>query len=284
MANISVIDGALYQWNSGRKIRIVPRQGETINRVHYNNGNVVHLSEDGGSIIAPIPNILLESSQNITAFVEVVSAEGVRTVSDCTFSVIAKPKPDDYVYEETEVHTIESVVENALNEAKESGEFDGYTPQIGVDYWTPEDKVEIGTYIDEKTEIIKTDVEGLQKQINEEAHFRGYLSTNAKIQALQATPNDFAYSAESGTKWIYDAENGWQDSGTHVPDQLTPASVATPLMDGTATPGESEEYARGDHRHPSDITKLSVAEFNEFKNNLAEYVLAALPNGDEVSY
>lgn len=271
MANISVIDGTLYQWNSGRKIRIVPRQGETINRVHYNNGNVVFLSEDGDSIVAPIPNILLKSSQNITAYVEVVSAEGVRTVSDCTFSVIAKPKPDDYVYEETEVLTIEAVVENALNEAKESGEFDGndgYTPQKGVDYWNDDDKAEIEEYIDEKTEIIKSDLEGIQQQINEEAHFRGYLSTNAKIKALEATPNDFAYSAESGTKWIYDAENGWQDSGTPVPDQLTPASVSTPLMDGEATPGESEEYARGDHRHPTDTTRVSVEEFNTFKGDL----------------
>lgn len=122
--------------------------------------------------------------------------------------------------------------------------------------------------VEEETKTFKTDVEGIQKQIHEEAHFRGYLSTNAKIQALNATPNDFAYSAESGTKWIYDAENGWQNSGTPVPDQLTPASVATPLMDGEATAGESEEYARGDHRHPTDTTRLSVAEFNAFKTDI----------------
>ena len=123
-------------------------------------------------------------------------------------------------------------------------------------------------YIDEQTELIKSDLEGIQKQINEEAHFRGYMSTNAKIQSLVATPNDFAYSAESGTKWIYDAENGWQDSFTPVPDQLTPASTATPLMDGDPTAGESEEYARGDHRHPTDITRVGVSEFNTFKGDL----------------
>lgn len=120
----------------------------------------------------------------------------------------------------------------------------------------------------EATEIIKTDVEGLQQQINEEAHFRGYLSTNAKIQAMEATPNDFAYSAESGTKWVYDAELGWQDTGTSVPDQLTPASDATPLVNGVATPGESNEYARGDHRHPTDTTRVGVTEFNAFKGDL----------------
>lgn len=122
--------------------------------------------------------------------------------------------------------------------------------------------------LQEQTERSKTDIEGLQKQINEEAHFRGYMSTNAKIEALEATPNDFAYSAESGTKWIYDAENGWQDTGMPVPDQLTPASNATPLMNGTASAGSSDEYARGDHRHPTDTTRVSVDEFNAFKSDL----------------
>lgn len=158
--------------------------------------------------------------------------------------------------------------QDGLPGANGSDGVDGYTPQKGIDYWTSEDKAEIETYIDEQTEIIKADVEGLQQQINEEAHFRGYLSTNAKIQVLVATPNDFAYSAESGTKWIYDAEDGWKDSGTPVPDQLTPASIATPLMDGIPTAGESEEYARGDHRHPTDTTRVSVEAFNELKADL----------------
>ena len=151
----------------------------------------------------------------------------------------------------------------------EPGE-DGYTPVKGVDYWNEEDIAEIHEYIDEQTDIIKTDVEGLQKQINEEAHFRGYLSTNAKIQTMEATPNDFAYSAESGTKWVYDAEGGWEDTGTPVPDQLTPASDATPLVNGDATPGTASEYARGDHRHPTDTTRVSVEEFNKFKSDLDE--------------
>ena len=126
-------------------------------------------------------------------------------------------------------------------------------------------KDEMQVYIDEEVKIIKSDIEGVQQQLNEEAHFRGYLSTNAKIQALEAPPNDFAYSAESGTKWVYDVENGWQDTGTPVPDQLTPASDATPLINGTASAGKANEYARGDHRHPTDTTRVSVEEFNKFK-------------------
>lgn len=156
----------------------------------------------------------------------------------------------------------------------------GDKPVVGVDYYTAyeqeamkrtvvaEVREELETYIDEQTEIIKTDVEGLQKQINEEAHFRGYLSTTAKIQALEATPNDFAYSAESNTKWVYDDSNGWQDTGVAVPDQLTPASDTTPLINGTASVGEENAYARGDHRHPTDTTRASVEQLNKAKSEL----------------
>ena len=124
---------------------------------------------------------------------------------------------------------------------------------------------------------METTVEGLQKQLTEEAHFRGYLSTNAKIQALEATPNDFAYSAESGTKWIYDVTDGWRDTGTPVPDQLTPASETVPLMNGAASPGSEESYARGDHVHPTDTTRVGVEEFNKLKLDV-EQVLIELHN------
>lgn len=126
----------------------------------------------------------------------------------------------------------------------------------------------VKTYVDEQTEIIKSDVEGLQIQINEEAHFRGYLSTNVKIQALEATPNDFAYSAESGTVWIYDAEKGWEETDTPVPDKGTPLSNATPLINGEASAGHSEEGARSDHRHPTDTTRASVEDVNDLKRSI----------------
>jgi hypothetical protein len=177
------------------------------------------------------------------------------------------PKKGVDYFTEAEINDIKVSAKGDKGDDGKPGK-DGYVPVKGVDYWTPEDKSDVKKYINEQAAIIKADVEGLQAQINEEAHFRGYMSTNAKIHALEATPNDFAYSAESGTKLIYDAEYGWKDSFTPVPDQLTPASTATPLMDDIPTAGESEEYARGDHRHPTDITRVGVSEFNTFKGDL----------------
>ncbi|KAA6356757.1 MAG: hypothetical protein EZS28_047716, partial [Streblomastix strix] len=61
---------------------------------------------------------------------------------------------------------------------------------------------------------------------------------------------------ESGTVWMFD--QNWYNSGDIVPDQVTPASDATPLSDGTATAGISTEYSRGDHVHPLNITTTTI--------------------------
>ncbi|KAA6401544.1 MAG: hypothetical protein EZS28_002925 [Streblomastix strix] len=73
---------------------------------------------------------------------------------------------------------------------------------------------------------------------------------------------DFAFSAESGTVWIYD--QNLYNSGDIVPDQVTPACDTIPLADsvtgveGTSkdkdtvvgTIGSASTYARSDHYHP----------------------------------
>lgn len=131
-------------------------------------------------------------------------------------------------------------------------------------------------YVDEKAAIVQSDVDSLRNHINAEAHFRGYLSTNDKIKALQATPNDFAYSAESETKWVYDATSGWQDTGVPVPDQAVPMSDATPLMNGEASAGTSTEAARGDHRHPTDNTRASVSDLQAVQKSVGDIETALL--------
>ncbi|KAA6379032.1 MAG: hypothetical protein EZS28_025441 [Streblomastix strix] len=77
----------------------------------------------------------------------------------------------------------------------------------------------------------------------------------ASDYALKIQPNGLLTIknfAESGTVWMYD--QNWYNSGDIVPDQVTPASVATSLTDGTATAGISTEYSRGDHVHPLSVT------------------------------
>ncbi|KAA6402463.1 MAG: hypothetical protein EZS28_002011 [Streblomastix strix] len=72
--------------------------------------------------------------------------------------------------------------------------------------------------------------------------------------ALKIAADDFAFSVESGTVWMYDTS--WYNSGKVVPDQVTPASDAVPLADsGAGVAGISAEYARGDHRHPLNVSE-----------------------------
>ena len=55
-------------------------------------------------------------------------------------------------------------------------------------------------------------------------------------------------------QWI--TNQGFAKS-SDIPEEAE-ASTSTPLMDGTASVGESNKFARGDHRHPSDTTKQNL--------------------------
>ncbi|KAA6370320.1 MAG: hypothetical protein EZS28_034154 [Streblomastix strix] len=55
-------------------------------------------------------------------------------------------------------------------------------------------------------------------------------------------------------------DQNWYNSGNIVPDQVTPASDATPLVDsGTGVAGTSTVYSRGDHQHPLQVSTVLPA-------------------------
>ncbi|KAA6398413.1 MAG: hypothetical protein EZS28_006058 [Streblomastix strix] len=69
---------------------------------------------------------------------------------------------------------------------------------------------------------------------------------------------DFAFSAESGTVWMY--ETNWYNSGDIVPDQVAPAGDNTPLADsGAGVSGIQNDYAKGDHQHPLQVSTVLPA-------------------------
>lgn len=107
------------------------------------------------------------------------------------------------------------------------------------------------------------EIEALREDFNNEDHFKGYFETSAEIQRLPGSTGAYAWSAESGTVWIYDG-NSWVNSGTPIPDQSVDASDEVPRMDGEATPGTSNRYARGDHRHPTDITRAAATDLDNY--------------------
>ena len=163
MDTIKVIGSPLYQWELGRKVMITPPPKTKVDGVEFaHKGDKdalrVYPQEENGLIAAEIPNILLQSGEAIYAYL-VYTPEGcMETTTFRILPVVQRPKPADYIYTETEVWTVERAVAKALEEARESGDFDGkdgepgkpgapgkdgYTPVKGIDYWTEADKEEI---------------------------------------------------------------------------------------------------------------------------------------------
>lgn len=86
-------------------------------------------------------------------------------------------------------------------------------------------------------------------------------------------------------EFVYDGAN-WQLVGNYVNSTYTAAS-ATPLMDGTGAVGSSAKYAREDHVHPSDTSKVTVEEGKGLSSNdyttTEKNKLAGIAAGAEVN-
>ncbi len=114
-----------------------------------------------------------------------------------------------------------------------------------------------GNNIASQFSIVQADISGLREDISNEAHFRGMFDSVAALQEAYttATPNDYAYIV-GGNIYIWQ-NNAWTNSGQPSPNTAVPASNATPLTDGVASAGMSSQYSRGDHRHPTDTSKVN---------------------------
>ena len=94
----------LYQWDINRQLLIDSADLGSDFVIHCcytedSNALVVEPKTVGDKVLINIPNILLQRFGSLRVY---VVTEG-DTVYDATFYVMARPKPDDYVYTETEV-------------------------------------------------------------------------------------------------------------------------------------------------------------------------------------
>lgn len=136
----------LYQWDTGQKL-----VGCTGLYVDFPIGDEVYRVEtaDGMCII---PDELLQTSGSHKVY-ECMTNNTIRSFG---FSVKPRPMPPNYVYTPTEKLTLEGLaqrVDDAIADMirrADSGEFDGYTPVKGVDYFDGEkgDKGDPFTYGD----------------------------------------------------------------------------------------------------------------------------------------
>jgi hypothetical protein len=120
----------LWQWDTGRTAT-VDVECDVVHFSNLNFGNAPAVQVKNNEV--QIPNQLLKTGVDIYAWAFVEDADGAYTKEEQVLKVNKRAKPDDYVYTETEVLSIKAVVEKALTEAKESGEFDGADGRDGKD-------------------------------------------------------------------------------------------------------------------------------------------------------
>ena len=139
---IKVIGGRLFQWDISRTV-IVKARTVKINEIHFAHPDdtealvvAAKAANLEGYYTAEIPNILLQSGENIIVY----AVGDDMTIGRCTFNVIDREKPADYVYTETEIKRWEDVVAisneaiktaKSVEERANNGEFKGEKGEKG---------------------------------------------------------------------------------------------------------------------------------------------------------
>lgn len=152
----------LYQWDTDRQIEFTNTEGLAVDEVHFSNSYMVKaLVVEPQGTTANIPNILLQYAVPVKIYVVAHTENGKHVTFTAQFEVNNRTRPSDYVYTETEVKRYETLeerikkiednggvadlsgylkkaelntaIDSALAQAKESGAFDGKDGINGTD-------------------------------------------------------------------------------------------------------------------------------------------------------
>lgn len=161
---ITIADGrgALWQWDTGRRVKIT--DGDGVKQVHYQNKCFgrsvdVEVGDDGTAII---PDELLQDWHPLTAYAYVTDDAGGYTKVQVDFAVHKRARPSDYVYTPTE-----------------HAGFDRLRAEIG-----------------DLADLTTTEKDNLVAAINEVALAGGAGSMN-----LRVADGYIQYSTDSGSTW-----------------------------------------------------------------------------------
>lgn len=147
---IEVINGKLYQWDTGRYVQVTPKVGETVNEVHcYGENdsiakNLLLTTQEGGVVRAQIPNDILQNNQKITICALMITEGCCRTTETRQEYVWSRARPDDYVYTETEVKSYAALRAELLKLVEQGGATDEQIAKA-VEEYLKENPVESGS-------------------------------------------------------------------------------------------------------------------------------------------
>lgn len=108
---LNLKDGTLWQWDIGRKMIIILKEGSTIDKVQFYNGigdnayPATSIEVVDGEILAGIPNSLLCYANNLTVYLMTTDEDGIKTQEQITLVVNKRAKPEDYIFTDDEFHT-----------------------------------------------------------------------------------------------------------------------------------------------------------------------------------
>lgn len=238
---ITIADGrgALWQWDTGRRVKITDGG---VKQVHYQNKCFgrsvdVDVGDDGTAII---PDELLQDCHTLTAYAYVTDDTGAYTMVQQDFAVHKRAKPAGYVYTPTDQMTLRTI------------------------------QRQIGDLVDLTTEAKDT----LVAAINEVERTGG-----AGSMDLRVADGYIQYSADGGSTWtnliaMADLKGAKGDAGA-----TGPAGPAGPQGHAGAPGKDGEPGAPG--KTPVRGTDYWTA---ADKQEIVNSVIAALPDGTEVSY
>ena len=126
---VTLLDGDLYQWDTGRVVQIDPDSGYNIHEVHFATRKmdfayVVKTYSENGSTYCKIPNILLQQYYDIYCYEVRENEDGEESTSTTVFKITKRNRPLDYIYTDPEKYTYKELeervkdLEDAFEEVK----------------------------------------------------------------------------------------------------------------------------------------------------------------------
>lgn len=119
---MKIYDGraSLYQWDLGVKVTSETlAEGDEVHFCHVNRSAalVVKAHTLDGAVVADVPDVLLQKPYPLIAYRYIIGEdEGHRTIEEYEFKVVARPRPEDYVYTPEQQFSIEAAVNAALGD------------------------------------------------------------------------------------------------------------------------------------------------------------------------
>ena len=300
---ITIADGrgALWQWDTGRRVKIT--DGDGVKQVHYQNRCFgrsvdVDVGDDGTAII---PDELLQDWHPLTAYAYVIDDAGGYTKVQVDFAVHKRARPSDYVYTPTDQMTLQTIQRQigdlddlatgakdtlvaAINEAARSGGgagsmdlrvADGYIQYStdGGSTWTNLIAVADLKGADGKPGAAGAD--GVTPHIGDNGNwYVGSTDTGKPSRGATGAPGKDGAAGKPGAAGADGVTPHIGDNGNWYlgeTDTGKPSRGATGAKGDPGTPGKTR--VRG-------TDYWTAADKQEIVNN----VLAALPDGSEVSY